>query len=272
MKQHHFRMTSAIKQSVNHTSVDTLRMPSAIEPSQHFWSADPPAPCTFPGEYNCQSKDKDRGHTGLWCGTISNYHQDAAHTAETALNETCKDPESDSTLYCPGWSLAFLERFSCLLILVLVAWKNVGTLRLMSKRGKPQACGLTFCGGLLVLILGFIGHAEGAKVRPWNQAPYNVWTDGKPEARTGKNIVAAADGCFYMFGGKIGDTLLNDFYKLDPEVGEWTTITTDGQKPPARETFAMAAIGLYIYVHGGQSANGIVCCDPAPQRSVDIML
>ena len=102
MKQHHIRMTPAIKQSVNHNSLDILRMPSAIEPSQHFWSADPPAPCAFPGEYNCQSKDKDRGHTGLWCGTISNYHQDAAHTAETALNETCKDPESDSTLYCPA--------------------------------------------------------------------------------------------------------------------------------------------------------------------------
>ena len=58
MKQHHFRMTPAIQQSVNDASGDTFCMPSSINPSQGFSTADPPAPCVFPilceGEYDCQ--------------------------------------------------------------------------------------------------------------------------------------------------------------------------------------------------------------------------
>jgi hypothetical protein len=111
------------------------------------------------------------------------------------------------------------------------------------------------CAALVcLLLLNSVGFVSAAKLRPWQVFPdVNPFANGKPATRSGHTMVTDEDGAVWVFGGSSGDVPTNDLFKLDVEYKQWSTITTLGLLPSARESHSMTSTYRYLWVFGGIS-------------------
>ena len=116
----------------------------------------------------------------------------------------------------------------------------------------PDTTALLVCAWMLLVLLTSAG---AVKRRPlFRQAGYNPWSENKPQSRESHAMATGPDGSIYMFGGTTSGGTSNDFFKLDTEMGTWSSIGTS-TAPSARDDHSMTMVGEDLYVFGGQDSG-----------------
>jgi hypothetical protein len=114
----------------------------------------------------------------------------------------------------------------------------------------------------LVLFILMVGGVSASKLRSWRMYPnINPWAIGKPSPRRGHKMVSGSDGALWVFGEwctqRNGCRTSSDLFKLDLGAKEWTTITTSGVSPVARNSHTMTSTDGFLWVHGGVTGQGV---------------
>jgi hypothetical protein len=115
---------------------------------------------------------------------------------------------------------------------------------------------------VLVLFMLTVGGVSASKLRSWRMYPnINPWAIGKPSPRMGHKMVTGSDGALWLFGEwctqRSGCRTSSDLFKLDLGAKEWTTITTSGVSPVARNSHTMSSTDGFLWVYGGLTGSGV---------------
>jgi hypothetical protein len=109
----------------------------------------------------------------------------------------------------------------------------------------------------LVLLLFIVGGVSASKLRSWGKYPdLNPWSIGKPSERYNHKMVTGSDGALWSFGGVTTSGRSGELFKLDVEAKQWTTITTSGVSPSARDGHTMGSTDGFLWVFGGDTTSG----------------
>jgi hypothetical protein len=115
---------------------------------------------------------------------------------------------------------------------------------------------------LLLLISHIItGGVSASKLRSWRKYPdMNPLSIGNPSPLFSGKMVTGTDGSLWFFGGQRDvrgfKSEAGDLYKLDVQTEEWTTITTSGVSPTARDGHSMGSTDGFLWVFGGNTRFG----------------
>ena len=158
-----------------------------------------------------------------------------------------------------GWAGAWTLITSCAVFHHISAASYYSTKEIRRRVLPRGRLGLTV---LTVVVLFHLFNTVGAaKPRPFREATFNGWAEGKPGVQSvqgGHSMVAGPDGSLYVYGGyyPVG-TIDNDLFKLDLDAKEWHIITPRGSvRPRGQIGHGMVAVGNHLYMFGGQLFDG----------------